>query len=60
MQSASPGPTSVVTPSAAVNEVEREWAEALGVRRFAQLRELLDELNEVVAQDLRLDTNVAR
>jgi DNA-binding MarR family transcriptional regulator len=33
----------------AVSEVEREWVEALGTERFAQLRELLYELNEVVA-----------
>lgn len=32
----------------AVSEVEREWAEALDAERFAQLRELLYELNEVV------------
>jgi DNA-binding MarR family transcriptional regulator len=33
----------------AVSEVEDEWAEALGAQRFAQLRDLLFELNEVVA-----------
>lgn len=33
----------------AVSEVEREWAGALGAERFAQLRDLLYELNEVVA-----------
>ena len=33
----------------AVGEVEREWSEALGPERFEQLRELLYELNEVVA-----------
>jgi DNA-binding MarR family transcriptional regulator len=32
----------------AVVEIEREWAAALGKDRFAQLRELLLELNEVV------------
>jgi DNA-binding MarR family transcriptional regulator len=32
----------------AVAEIEREWAEAMGDDRFAQLRELLVELNEVV------------
>jgi len=32
----------------AVVETEREWAAALGEDRFAQLRELLLELNEVV------------
>jgi DNA-binding MarR family transcriptional regulator len=31
-----------------VAETEREWAAALGGDRFAQLRELLVELNEVV------------
>ena len=35
----------------AVDEVEREWAAALGERRFAQLRELLTELNDLVALD---------
>jgi DNA-binding MarR family transcriptional regulator len=34
---------------AAVAHTEREWADALGEDRFAQLRELLLELNEVVA-----------
>ena len=33
----------------AVAETEREWAAELGQARFAQLRELLVELNEVVA-----------
>jgi DNA-binding MarR family transcriptional regulator len=33
----------------AVADTEREWAAALGDARFAQLRELLVELNEVVA-----------
>jgi DNA-binding MarR family transcriptional regulator len=33
----------------AVSDVEREWADALGPERFAQLRDLLFELNEVVA-----------
>jgi DNA-binding MarR family transcriptional regulator len=33
----------------AVGEVEREWAQALGPQRFEHLRELLYELNEVVA-----------
>jgi DNA-binding MarR family transcriptional regulator len=32
-----------------VAETEREWAAALGEERFAQLRELLVELNQVVA-----------
>src|SRR5512132_1241101 len=34
----------------AVSEVEREWAETLGTQRFDQLRELLYELNVVVAR----------
>lgn len=34
----------------AVSEVEREWAETLGPQRFDQLRELLYELNVVVAR----------
>jgi hypothetical protein len=33
---------------AAVAELEHEWAEQLGERRFAQLRLLLVELNELV------------
>jgi len=33
----------------AVADTEREWAAALGEARFAQLRELLVELNRVVA-----------
>jgi DNA-binding MarR family transcriptional regulator len=32
----------------AVAEAEREWADALGAERFAQLRELLVELNTIV------------
>jgi DNA-binding MarR family transcriptional regulator len=32
-----------------VAETEREWAAALGKERFAQLRELLVELNEIAA-----------
>jgi DNA-binding MarR family transcriptional regulator len=36
----------------AVSEIEREWAEALGPERFAQLRDLLRELNHVVAPDV--------
>jgi DNA-binding MarR family transcriptional regulator len=32
----------------AVADAEREWASALGSERFAQLRELLGELNAVV------------
>jgi DNA-binding MarR family transcriptional regulator len=34
-----------------VAEIEREWAAALGKGNFAKLRELLIELNEVVAQE---------
>jgi DNA-binding MarR family transcriptional regulator len=34
-----------------VAETEREWAAALGKERFAQLRELLVALNEVVADE---------
>ena len=33
---------------AAVAELEQEWAEQLGARRFAQLRSLLVELNRLV------------
>jgi DNA-binding MarR family transcriptional regulator len=33
----------------AVRDVEDEWADAMGAQRFGQLRELLSELNEVVA-----------
>ncbi len=32
----------------AVVDVEREWTAALGEQRFAQLRDLLVELNAVV------------
>jgi len=35
----------------AVAQTEREWAAALGEARFAQLRELLGELNDVVARN---------
>jgi DNA-binding MarR family transcriptional regulator len=35
----------------AVVETEHEWAAALGEDRFAQLRDLLIELNDVVAQE---------
>jgi DNA-binding MarR family transcriptional regulator len=35
----------------AVAQTEREWAAALGQDRFAQLRELLGELNDVVARN---------
>jgi DNA-binding MarR family transcriptional regulator len=35
----------------AVAEAEREWAAALGEKRFAQLRDLLVDLNEVAARD---------
>jgi DNA-binding MarR family transcriptional regulator len=36
---------------AAVSQTEREWAAQLGEERFAQLRELLVELNEVAASE---------
>jgi DNA-binding MarR family transcriptional regulator len=36
----------------AVGEIEREWADALGPERFAQLRELLLDLSRVVAPDV--------
>ena len=36
-----------------VAETEREWATALGSDRFARLRELLVELNDVVEVDRR-------
>jgi DNA-binding MarR family transcriptional regulator len=36
---------------AAVSSTERDWAAALGPDRFAQLRELLVELNEVAARE---------
>ena len=39
----------------AVSEIEREWAEALGPERFAVLRGLLLELNDVVAPELSRD-----
>jgi DNA-binding MarR family transcriptional regulator len=38
----------------AVSEVEREWAAALGAERFAQLRELLVELNTVELNTVEL------
>lgn len=37
----------------AVAEAEREWSAALGEDRFGQLRELLLELNDVVAREGR-------
>lgn len=36
-----------------VGEVEREWAEALGPDRFAELRDLLLQLTTVVSPELR-------
>jgi DNA-binding MarR family transcriptional regulator len=36
----------------AVAEAEREWSAALGKDRFGQLRELLLELNDVVAREV--------
>jgi len=38
----------VVVIREAVGEVESVWAERLGPKRFAQLRDLLLELNRVV------------
>lgn len=35
----------------AVAETEREWAAELGAKRFAQLRRLLLDLNEMVARE---------
>ena len=40
----------------AVAQTEREWAAALGQDRFAQLRELLGELNDVVARETTAQT----
>jgi len=40
----------------AVAQIEREWAAALGQDRFAQLRELLGELNDVVARETTAQT----
>jgi DNA-binding MarR family transcriptional regulator len=38
---------------AAVSQTERDWSTALGEERFAQLRELLVELNEVAARETK-------
>ena len=35
----------------AVSETERDWATSLGETRFAQLRELLIELNQIAARE---------
>jgi DNA-binding MarR family transcriptional regulator len=35
----------------AVSRTERDWAESLGEARFAQLSELLAELNEIAARE---------
>jgi DNA-binding MarR family transcriptional regulator len=40
------GAAAIAVIREAVAEVEREWSRRLGPRRFAQLRELLLELNE--------------
>jgi len=40
----------------AVAQTEREWAAALGQDRFAQLRELLGELNDVVVGETTAQT----
>lgn len=41
---------------AAVVDTEREWAAALGADRFAQLRQLLVELNCIVEQEAAADS----
>lgn len=41
---------------AAVVDTEREWAAALGADRFAQLRQLLVELNGIVEQEAAADS----
>jgi DNA-binding MarR family transcriptional regulator len=40
---------------AAISQTEREWGASLGEARFAQLRELLVELNEIAARDAPAD-----
>ena len=42
------GQAAIKVIRAAVAELEQEWAERLGARRFAQLRSLLVELNRLV------------
>jgi len=42
------GKAAIAVIRSAVAELEREWAEQLGARRFAQLRSLLVELNDLV------------
>lgn len=42
------GRSAVKVIRTAVTELEREWAEQLGERRFSQLRSLLVELNELI------------
>ena len=51
------GLTLVPVIRGAVSEIEREWAEALGPERFAELRDLLVELNYVVAPELSRERN---
>jgi DNA-binding MarR family transcriptional regulator len=46
------GRTLVPVIRGAVDEIEREWADALGPERFAQLRDLLLDLSRVVAPDV--------
>ena len=46
------GQTLVPVIRDAVSEVEREWTDALGRERFAELRDLLLDLNHVVAPGL--------
>lgn len=42
------GKAAIAVIRSAVAELEREWAEQLGARRYAQLRSLLVELNHLV------------
>ena len=42
------GKAAIAIIRSAVAELEREWAEQLGARRYAQLRSLLVELNHLV------------
>jgi DNA-binding MarR family transcriptional regulator len=51
------GRTLIPVIRGAVAETEREWAAALGDDRFAQLRELLVELNDVVAASAALSAS---
>ena len=42
------GKGAIAVIRSAVTELEQEWAEQLGARRYAQLRSLLVELNHLV------------